>query len=239
MKKILIIGCAVMVIIISGIFTNKIYSQNSGRLHVVSLGDSITYGTGDPLKKGYTERFKEQYTLQKGIPVHLDNFGVPKYTTEDLLEQLNNQKVMNKIQKADYITLYIGTNDFRKSAERKFDTINIDNLEVGKNKYANNVNTILEKIRTETDAHVFVLGLYHPYTEFKNDQQLLTLIHQWNEEINKTITQFEGTTFIPILDLFQNSPKEDYFADSLHPNSAGYQQIANRVLEKVLLYENN
>ncbi len=59
---------------------------------IVALGDSITYGTGDPLKKGYIGRFNERFERLKGTPLHIYNCGIPGYTTGNLLEQLKNKK---------------------------------------------------------------------------------------------------------------------------------------------------
>ena len=45
--------------------------------------------------------------------------------------------------------------------------------------------------------------------------------------------------FVPTLDLFKNKPKKRYFSDSLHPNPAGYQLIADRLFKKFSYLEEN
>ena len=80
-------------------------------------------------------------------------------------------------------------------------------------------------------APIMVLGLYHPYVECENNSQLLQLIQAWNDEIREVIRDYGQVTFVPTLDLFQNKPKHIYFSDSIHPSPAGYELIANRLIE--------
>jgi lysophospholipase L1-like esterase len=220
------------------IYKVNISLANPHVLRSVALGDSITYGTGDPAKKGYIVRFKEQFEQYMDTPVHVTNFAKPKLQTNHLLNQLKDKKVKKTIQQSNYIILYIGTNDFRKSAEYKFDQINLNKINQGKNIYSQNLYHILTEIRkNHYSAPIIVMGLYNPYTEYKNHKQLHVLINKWNNEINNVIAHFDNIWFVPTLDLFHGTPKENYFSDSIHPNAAGYQLITNRLLEKIILLE--
>lgn len=210
-------------------------SASTKVISLVALGDSITHGIGDPAKKGYIEGVKVKLEDKHNTPVKVSNFAIPRYSTDKVLEQLKDEKINAKIKKANYIILYIGTNDFRKSANLQFNPLDVKKINEGKVIYTTNLNKILENIRMENPvAPIFVLGLYQPYVEYSNHQEILSTIKDWNEGIANVVGNFERTYYVATLDLFQDKPKSTYFSDSLHPNPAGYQLIANRLSEKVL-----
>ncbi|MBB6444830.1 GDSL-type esterase/lipase family protein [Bacillus benzoevorans] len=215
-----------------------IYSAGSNTIHLTAIGDSITYGTGDPGQKGYIGRVKELLQEEKGILVELSNFGVPRYTTDQILQQLQDRKIIREVKKADYIILYAGTNDFRKSAAYTLDSLKIQQMKTGKERYSQNLHRILDLIRLEnTSAPILVLGLYHPYSEYQNEEEILNLIQQWNQEIEASAANYEMTYFVPVLDLYINQPKKDYFSDKIHLNPAGYQLMAERLYQKLILLQ--
>jgi lysophospholipase L1-like esterase len=165
----------------------------------------------------------------------VSNFAVPRYSTDQVLEQMQDENITTQIKKANCIILYIGTNDFRKSANHQFNSLDVKKINEGKVTFTTNLNKILENIRKDNSvAPIFVLGLYQPYVEYSNREQILNTINDWNNGILKIAGNFDRTQFIPTLDLFQDKPKSTYFSDSLHLNPAGYQLIADRLSEKVV-----
>ena len=230
----------ITILIIVGLFI-IIFSSiliNPDPIKMVAIGDSITYGTGDPQKKGYIGRFKEQFEEKTDSKIQMSNFGVPRYSTEDVLTQIKIGKVKREIKQADYILLYIGTNDFRKSAKYHFSSINQKKVDAGRKKFSENLHLIFEKIRTENSvAPILVIGLYHPYTEYKNQEQILRLINKWNTEITEVAFLYGPTKFVETLDLFSGKAKKSYFSDSIHLNAAGYELIANRVFKEMLILD--
>jgi lysophospholipase L1-like esterase len=224
-----------IILILFGTYTGLSGSSASTKvINLVALGDSITHGIGDPAKKGYIEGVKVKLEDIQNTPVKVSNFAIPRYSSDKVIEQLQDKKINAQIEKANYIILYIGTNDFRKSANHQFYPLDVKRVNEGKGKFITNLYKILEHLREENSAApIFVLGLYQPYVEYPNQQEILSMIKLWNNEILNVVGDYEQTYFVPTLDLFQNKPKSTYFSDSLHPNPAGYQLIAERLSEIV------
>ncbi len=237
MKKVFFIIAVFTLIIV--LYAWRSFSHASANeVHLTAIGDSITFGTGDPERKGYIGRVKEKFLVEKNIAVEVTNFAIPRYTTDNTLVQLEDKRIRKQFGKADYIILYIGTNDFRRSAEYRFGQLDGKKMQLGKEHFSRNLHTILDKIRQENNAApILVLGLYHPYVEYPNEQEIREFIQQWNQEIAFCAAQYERTFFVPVLDLFISQKKQDYFSDKIHLNSAGYQLMAERVYEHLLLVE--
>ncbi|MEH7011685.1 GDSL-type esterase/lipase family protein [Neobacillus niacini] len=235
MKNYLFLFCVILILL--GTYTGISGSSASPKvINLVALGDSITHGIGDPTKKGYIEILKVKLEEKRNNPVQVSNFAIPRYTTDKILEQLHDEKIKMEIKKANYIILYIGTNDFRKGANHQFNPLNVKRINEGKVRFISNLHKILENVRKDNSAApIFVLGLYQPYVEYPNHQEILSIIKHWNNEIVNVAGDFDQTYFVPTLDLFQNKTKSNYFSDSLHPNPAGYQLIADRLSEQVLI----
>lgn len=234
MKNYIFLFC--IILILFGTYTGIRGSSASPKVvNLVALGDSITHGIGDPAKKGYIEGVKIKLEEKHKAPVKVSNFAIPRYPSEKILEQLQDKKITAHIKKADYIILYIGTNDFRKSANYQFNPLDVKQINKGKVTFTTNLNKILDNIKKDNSvAPIFVLGLYQPYVEYPNQKEILNTIKHWNDGIVKVAGNFDRTYFVPTLDLFQDKPKSFYFSDALHPNPAGYQLIADRLSEKVL-----
>jgi lysophospholipase L1-like esterase len=234
MKNYIFLFCTILVLF--GTYTGIRGSSASTKvINLVALGDSITHGIGDPAKKGYIEGVKVKLEDKQKTSVKVSNFAIPRYSTDKVLEQLQDKKINAQIKKASYIILFIGTNDFRKSANYQFNPLDVKRINDGKVTFTTNLTKILESIRKENSAApIFVLGLYQPYVEYSNRKEILSTIKDWNDEIVKVADNFDRIYYVATLDLFQNKPKSTYFSDSLHPNPAGYKLIANRLSEKVL-----
>ena len=116
-----------------------------------------------------------------------------------------------------------------------------------------NLKQIIEFARKDNpDLPIYVVGIYNPlYLNFPDLTELQTLVDQWNQRTEETLSAYQGVYFVPINDLLYKGidgksgvteselGKETvtndalYDEDSFHPNNTGYVIMKEAVLEKI------
>ena len=194
---------------------------------IIALGDSLTYGLGDEKKQGYIGQLQKKLNQQSNYTFTIRNFGIPGQESGDLLKQLESMKVNETFNEANWIIVYIGTNDLRTATGGNFLTISEETIAEKKKLYTKNMKDILLTIRDyNSSVPIMVVGLYNP---FQQSNQLNEIVSDWDNSIQVITEGHENTHFIPTNDLFKDKEKEDYFSDALHLNNEGYRMIANRI----------
>jgi lysophospholipase L1-like esterase len=235
MKKtiIFVTALALVVLIAVGVLNltqqNKALSVPNESEKMVSLGDSLTHGVGDESGEGFVENLEKQLKEEKNAIITVENHGIPDQQTDGLLQQVKKSKVKSDLHDADYVTLFIGTNDLIESNGGDLKEINEEKIAKGKADYERNLREILDIIREENkDVPILFLGLYNPYP----DSQIIEAeIVEWNEKSQAIVDDYEKIKFISTNDLFHEK-STDYFSDSLHPNKKGYDLITKKILEE-------
>lgn len=201
--------------------------------YIVAIGDSLTQGVGDETKNGGYVGILENMINRKGEFVVFDNFGKAGSRTDQLLNRLEEEDILQAIDDADMILITIGANDIMKVARENFMNLSYDLFIHERLQYENRLIQILEEIRQKNDeAHIYLLGIYNPFDRFFGEiEELNHIVNDWNQTSERTTDRFEQTTFIPIRDLFENSSEDLFSEDNFHPNYKGYRKIASRVLD--------
>ncbi|WHY70933.1 GDSL-type esterase/lipase family protein [Fictibacillus enclensis] len=201
------------------------------QIRIVALGDSLTYGRGDPKRKGYIGLVRQGMQKELKRPVVLNNYGISGQRSDQLYKQLSNGMVSRSVRQANYIFLFIGTNDYRKTAGWNFRNINQQEMAIGQKMLYSNLEKITKKLRQQNKrAHIYILGLYNPYTENFYDAVSAQVIKKWNISIQEISEKTPNSTYISTYELFNGIPKGEYFSDAIHPNPRGYYLIAQRVI---------
>ncbi|WP_419872323.1 SGNH/GDSL hydrolase family protein [Candidatus Pristimantibacillus sp. PTI5] len=197
-------------------------------LKIVALGDSLTRGTGDIEGKGYvgyvSDRLKEA-----GKEISLINLGIKGLTSPQLAEQMKGKEILRQLGQADVILMTIGGNDLFLGGQTLSDVseASIEGLE---DSYLASLKTIIANIRAvNTEATVYLLGLYNPFSEFENGELLSDVVRGWNFKAAELLAQDANTVFVPTYDLFQLKINDYLFTDHFHPNEKGYRLMAERV----------
>ncbi|MEN1967406.1 immunoglobulin-like domain-containing protein [Lentibacillus sp. N15] len=228
--------------------------DNKPVLQYVALGDSLAAGylNGVPAEeklKGYPDFIQEGIQEQFGYHVELTNAGVGGYRTDNVYDDLKNNKdnIMESIKEADIITVGAGANDVLQAV--KDDLANLDpnkpeEIQILVNKAMTAIGQVEEYTQkilneiemTNPDAQVYVLGYYNalPYLDDLQEQVIL-LINMLNNTI-EGVTANKGAVFIPTFEAFDGK-RETYLPDpnDIHPTEEGYQVIADLFLKKISL----
>jgi lysophospholipase L1-like esterase len=202
---------------------------NKKGLTVVALGDSLTRGTGDETGKGYVGDVIDEMKNRTKQPVTLLNLGINGQRSDQLRKQVQQKEIQRQIQRADILLVTIGGNDLFRGGQGLLDyqTLNIADTE---KKYLENLTFILKQIRSSNkSANVFFIGLYNPFINLSEGKDISKVIRKWNYESAEISAAFPKVVFVPTFDLFELKVNDYLYSDKFHPNTKGYQLIAERV----------
>ncbi|GAC89925.1 G-D-S-L family lipolytic protein [Anoxybacillus flavithermus NBRC 109594] len=205
-------------------------------LHVVALGDSLTEGVGDG-KGGYVTFIKQYLEQREDVnEVFMKNLGKRGLRSEQLTDVImNNESV---IRKADVILITIGGNDVMKVVRSHFLSLTYELFVKEQQMFASRLDEQLQLLRhINQDAYIVLIGLYNPFSSaFPNIPEMDEIIHMWNEGSEEVISRYDRTLFVPIADLFEG--RDDVlYDDQFHPNTHGYERIAQRIYEYLQKYD--
>ncbi|MFS0687733.1 GDSL-type esterase/lipase family protein [Sporosarcina sp. 179-K 8C2 HS] len=207
------------------------------KVTVIGLGDSLTQGVGDELKRGgYFGRVALAMNDWKGVDeIDSKNLAKRGRRSDQLIDQLEKEDIQTEIKKADVIYMTIGGNDMMKIVKENLFNLTAKPFYVELGKFENRLDEIFKIIRgLNGDAVIVVSGLYNPLsivTEEANEFE--TVIADWNEAIEIQAIMDGKACYVPVVDLFVSNENMVYHSDFFHPNAKGYESMANRFIEKI------
>ena len=221
----------------------------------VAIGDSLTKGVGDSTNQGgFVPLLAQSLTNETGLEFKAINYGVSGNTSSQILSRMQEKKEIRKdLKQAQLLTITVGGNDLRKAILEDTSNLDLDRFEKASKTYEKNLKQIIEFARKDNpDLPVYVVGIYNPlYLNFPDLTELQTLVDQWNQRTEETLSAYQGVYFVPINDLLYKGidgksgvteselGKETvtndalYDEDSFHPNNTGYEIMKEAVLEKI------
>lgn len=221
----------------------------------VAIGDSLTKGVGDSTNQGgFVPLLAQSLTNETGLEFKAINYGVSGNTSSQILSRMQEKKEIRKdLKQAQLLTITVGGNDLRKAILDDTSNLDLDRFEKASKTYEKNLKQIIELARKDNpDLPVYVVGIYNPlYLNFPDLTELQTLVDQWNQRTEETLSAYQGVYFVPINDLLYKGidgksgvteselGKETvtndalYDEDSFHPNNTGYEIMKEAVLEKI------
>ena len=221
----------------------------------VAIGDSLTKGVGDSTNQGgFVPLLAQSLTNESGLEFKAINYGVSGNTSGQILSRMQEKKEIRKdLKQAQLLTITVGGNDLRKAILEDTSNLDLDRFEKASKTYEKNLKQIIELARKDNpDLPIYVVGIYNPlYLNFPDLTELQTLVDQWNQRTEVTLSAYQGVYFVPINDLLYKGidgksgvteselGKETvtndalYDEDSFHPNNTGYEIMKEAVLEKI------
>ncbi|WP_419880754.1 GDSL-type esterase/lipase family protein [Peribacillus sp. B-H-3] len=197
-------------------------------IHFTALGDSLTIGTGTPLfSPGFVQRFKKMLEEDLQERVALQVKARTGIETEDISRFLNNRFVVQWVESADVITITGGGNDLihalRKYEQHRDEKIFLETLDSAQQNFSEIISKIY-KIKRNNDSPyaVRILNLYNPLPQ-------VSLADRWITNFNEHIQKFGSAPHVEIANIyaaFKGREKELLSMDGVHPNSLGYQIMA-------------
>lgn len=234
----LLLFVGIIFIVKPGSTTEPVFKQPKPTkdITVVALGDSLTKGVGDPEKRGYVgdvgDRLKEKQTIGK---VQTYNYGIKGDTSDDLLEKLKSEDVLNRVEKANLIVFTIGGNDLMDVVENHFLGLTSDLFRQKKKRYQKNLEEAFQILRNHNKkAQIVYIGVFNPFSAYFPDvKETKQIIQNWNRTGKETTEPFQNAEYVSIFDLFEDGTANLISNDHFHPNAQGYKLIAQRVIKKI------
>ena len=206
-------------------------------IELVGIGDSLTQGVGDELKRdGYIGRLQQHFSQYEGIEeVLLTNTAKRGRRSDQLLKMLKDGEIDHQIRKANIITLTIGGNDIMKVVKKDLFNLKVEAFEKELKKFERNYEHILEEIREiNSTAPIIIMGLYNPITIVTNEKSEFDLIlKNWNDTIQDAAHSDSNACYVPINRLFMTNTNLVYHTDFFHPNSKGYQLVIEEIVKTI------
>jgi len=200
-------------------------------LVIVGLGDSLTEGIGDEEELGgYFGRLVTKISDEEMIgDVKSDNFGKSGHRSEQLLERLQQEEIREALKKADIVTVTIGGNNIVKVVREHLLHLEMKPFEKEQKQYEEDLQKIVKEIETlNPDVHILLGGVYNPLDMVSEEEAEFTeIIQAWNETIQQIADQ-KNRSFVPLENLGEGPVDSYYSTDYFHPNSIGYETIADR-----------
>jgi len=202
-----------------------------GQLKVVTLGDSLTRGAGDANGTGYVGLVKEALEERRGATPILSNLAINGLESSGLLEQLKQSQVKELLSEADVILFTIGGNDLFRQSGSVYD-LDEKKLAAAMDSLAANYEEILEQIRSlNQKAPIIYTALYNPFGDTEASADTTPYVLAWNSKAADLAARHPNVIVVPTYDLFFRKEKAYLYSDHFHPNHAGYERMAERIMQ--------
>ncbi|HFH9838049.1 TPA: SGNH/GDSL hydrolase family protein [Streptococcus suis] len=225
--------------------------KSTSSLRYVALGDSLTEGVGDTTNQGgFVPLLAQSLTNEYSYQVSYENFGVSGNTSSQILKRMEEDTAISEsLKTANLMTLTVGGNDLRKAILDNISNLEVSTFDQPAQEYSQRLLQIIKKARENNpDLPIYLVGIYNPfYLNFPDMTEMQTVVDNWNQVSEDTVSDLDKVYFIPINDLLYKGIEGEegisqtnttsnnllYEDDSFHPNYTGYEIIKEAIMEKI------
>ena len=202
-------------------------------LSYVALGDSLTVGVGASfLTPGFVGRYVRltEKTLDKRV--FTDIFAKSGIESNGVLDIVRSEPLHEKINRANIITITAGGNDLIQASEDFIESRDQTEIAQSVKECHSNMMKMMETIhKLKKDCGVpfiiYLLNLYNPLPQ-------IGLANKWVRLFNRQLSSFDNKKTIRVVDIytvFEGRQEKLLSRDRIHPNSFGYQEMANTLVQ--------
>lgn len=238
----------VLTLIINWAIPQQVQAK-SKTFSVVAVGDSLTYGVGDPNHHGgYCYLIKKPLQRTNKQKVRVANFGVSGETSSQILKRIKTKRLLRKdLKHGRIIVITAGGNDVMHALNSRGLKLSEKQLLTYQKQYTNNMDQMIHEIRTlNSKSPIYIYGIYNPYAiYFKKIPGMKRAINNWNQNTQQLVKEHWRVHFVDISALarpkkLQYSKKTQettnpllYTKDYFHPNRQGYQLMTNKLWQEL------
>ncbi|MED4054178.1 GDSL-type esterase/lipase family protein [Niallia taxi] len=219
--------------------------DNDEKNVLVSLGDSISLGwnlgTIDSASNKGFPNLIQQY--DKKYEVY--NLAYKGMKTEELIKKLNKPMYQNKINRANNITLQIGSANLLRGALSYLTEVKNNNnilptsqqktkIEQEAEQVKTDIYEIIKSIRKLTDAPIYLYGLYNPIpSNVLGSKYSDSIIKDINLSIKGISLKNNNIYYIDCFKYFKGKEQLYVIEGDIHPTYKGQKLLAELYLNKV------
>ncbi|MFC4076939.1 SGNH/GDSL hydrolase family protein [Salinithrix halophila] len=194
----------------------------------LALGDSLTEGIGADGPDRHLVAQVFDY-LRKTEQCRVQNWGISGLTSRELFELLQTPALMKLLPRVSHITITTGGCDFIEWFE---EGANLMGLVKTMRRVRNQAEKILSLVRkSNPDGDVQMLGFYLPIPAYELG---LAMASRAVQTMNLSYSELCRKYEVQLVNPFEHFlHRKDYFADDVHPNQQGYDELARLFLSTV------
>lgn len=244
-KKLLVLLVGFIVISIG---TFIIYQNTyKDELSYVAIGDSLAagrnpYGVDD---YGYTDYVRDYLKKENKLKSYV-SYAVSGYTTDDVMEDINYNKIItvdNKnigikkaLRESDLVTISIGANDFLRNLNLSSLPSSLSDMETNKNNLdtiLNDINNLIKIIKQYAKGDIIVIGYYNPLPSLERYKENIDKVIDYIDVKYKEICYNNDVYYIEISDDISKSIDCLPNPLDIHPNKEGYKIISKEIIKVI------
>ncbi len=229
-----------------GVYT--LFSNQNRKINYIPLGDSVAEGMNaySVVDYGYTDFIADDLRGRDKLEFYTKGFTKSGYTTDDVKEDIENNKMIEvdgkkiylkeALRESDLVTLTIGANNFLGGLSYSNigeKILNIKKTKKEADEIAKDVKELIILIKKYAKNQIIVTGYYNPFprlTQFKDN--IDEIIKYYNNEIEEICEELD-VTYVDIFDIFDGNNEGLPNPLNIHPSKNGYELIAKEILKEI------
>ncbi|HIT22667.1 MAG TPA: SGNH/GDSL hydrolase family protein [Candidatus Scybalousia intestinigallinarum] len=211
------------------------YVFSSKEINYIALGDSLVEGRNPygEISYSYTDYLRDILKETKRLNYY-QKYAQSGYQTSDMIAKIQEDNQLKKdLRESDLVTISIGANDFLGKID--ISNLSLDVIKTYKNTIEGifpDVEECIKEIRKYAKENLIIIGYYNPIPFlFNTSQQELDELFAYIDDEYQKIAKEYNAIYISNYQLFKEN--KDFLPNPLdiHPNSKGYQEIAEIIME--------